>query len=73
MKQPDGTSKEVEYFVAWVNQYGKTRVFSTTIGHNNATVEDARYLDLVARGVLWATGKLGDDGKPVAGYGPGGK
>jgi len=25
----------------------KTRVFSTTIGHNNETVADARYLDLV--------------------------
>ena len=51
----------------------KTRVFSTTIGHNNATVEDARYLDLVARGLLWATGKLNDDGTPAKGYGPGGK
>ena len=25
-----------------------TRVFSTTIGHNNETVNDGRYLDLVA-------------------------
>jgi hypothetical protein len=31
------------------------------------------YLDLVARGLLWAIGKLGDDGKPLPGYGPGGK
>jgi hypothetical protein len=73
-KQADGTEttedNEVETVVAWTNMYGKTRVFSTTIGHNNATVEDARYLDLVARGVLWATGKLGEDGRPVAGYGP---
>jgi hypothetical protein len=76
-KQADGTEttedKEVETVVAWTNVYGKTRVFSTTIGHNNETVQDARYLDLVARGVLWATGKLGDDGKALAGYGPGGK
>jgi type 1 glutamine amidotransferase len=62
--------KAVEAVVAWTNLYqGKTRVFSTTIGHNNATVEDARYLDLVARGVLWATDKLEADGKPKAGYG----
>jgi type 1 glutamine amidotransferase len=68
VKQPDGTSKEVEYFVAWVNQYDKTRVFSTTLGHNTATVSDPRYLDLVARGLLWACGKLDADGKPLPGY-----
>ncbi|HEV7867119.1 MAG TPA: ThuA domain-containing protein [Chthoniobacteraceae bacterium] len=60
--------KEVEAVVAWTNTYGKTRVFSTTIGHNNDTVADARYLDLVTRGVLWATDKLDADGKPKAGY-----
>ena len=34
--------------VAWTNLYGdkKTRVFSTTLGHNNATVADDRYLNL---------------------------
>jgi hypothetical protein len=74
-KGKDGTTKETETVVAWTNEYGpkKTRVFSTTIGHNNATVEDARYLDLVTRGVLWAAGKLNDDGKPADGYGPRGK
>ncbi len=65
-----GEKKEVETVVAWTNEYGpnKTRIASTTIGHNNETVSDARYLDLVTRSVLWAAGKLGDDGKPVAGY-----
>jgi len=64
-----------DFVVVWVNQYGpkKTRVFSTTIGHNNATVEDPRYLDLVTRGVLWATGHLKKDGTPAKGYGPEGK
>ena len=59
-----------EFVVVWMNQYGpqKTRVFSTTIGHNNATVEDSKYLDLVARGVLWATGHIKDDGSPAEGY-----
>ena len=67
------TEKENDYVVAWTNQYGKARVFSTTIGHNNATVEDARYLDLVTHGVLWACDKLDASGKPKAGYGPAGK
>jgi type 1 glutamine amidotransferase len=67
-----GTEAEVETIVAWTNEFGpnKTRIFSTTIGHQTETVADARYLDLVARGVLWAAGKLGDDGKPAPGYGP---
>ena len=53
----------------WTNEYNKkTRVFATTLGHNDATVADDRYLDLVTRGLLWATGHLTDDGKPAAGY-----
>ena len=52
----DGTPKESDYVVAWTNLYqNKTRVFSTTIGHNNTTVQDDRYLDLVSRGIVWAT------------------
>ncbi|MSU19895.1 MAG: hypothetical protein EXS30_00695 [Pedosphaera sp.] len=57
VKQRDGTEKEVESVVAWTNDYGKTRVFNTTIGHNNITVGDDRYLDLVTRGLLWACHK----------------
>jgi len=66
-----GVAKEAEAVVAWTNEYGekKTRIFSTSLGHTNETVADARYLDLVTRGLLWACGKLGDDGKAVAGYG----
>ena len=69
VKQKDGTEKAVETVVAWGNDYGKTRVFSTTLGHNNATVGDARYLDFVTRGLLWSCGKLGEDGQPLPGYG----
>lgn len=73
VKNRDGSVKTNDYVVAWSNLYGpkKTRVFSTTIGHNNATVEDTRYLDLVTRGVLWASGHLDEDGAPAKGYGPG--
>ena len=64
-------ASEANATVAWTNEFGpkKTRIFSTTIGHNNATVEDARYLDLVARAVLWSVDKLDAEGKPAAGYG----
>jgi putative membrane-bound dehydrogenase-like protein len=58
-KSKDGEAP-VESVVAWTNEYGpnKTRIFSTTIGHNNETVADARYLDLVTRGLLWSCDKL---------------
>jgi type 1 glutamine amidotransferase len=50
-----------DYVVAWTNQYGKARVFSTTLGHNTDTVADNRYLDLVTRGLLWSCDKLNPD------------
>jgi hypothetical protein len=60
-----------ESVVTWTNLYGpkKTRVFCTTIGHFNETVADARYLDLIARGILWGVDKLDANGKPKDGYG----
>lgn len=66
-----GKDVETTTIVVWTNEFGpkKTRTFSTTLGHNNATVQDSRYLDLVARGLLWSVGKLGDDGKALPGYG----
>ncbi len=65
-----GKQGKDEAVVVWVNLYGanKTRVFCTTIGHDNKTVEDARYLDLVAKGCLWACDKLDASGKAAAGY-----
>jgi type 1 glutamine amidotransferase len=53
---------EQDFVTVWTNTYaGKTRVFATTLGHNNATVDDSRYLDLVARGLLWSVDKLDAD------------
>jgi uncharacterized protein len=56
--------------VIWVTTYGKGRTFATTLGHDNKTMEDPGYLDLVTRGLLWACNKLNDDGTPKQGYGP---
>lgn len=69
VKQRDGSTREVDYVVAWVNDYNGTRVFSTTLGHNNGTVGDARYLELVTRGLLWACGKEGNTYRKVAAQG----
>lgn len=53
-----GSQEEDDYAVTWVNRYGSTRVFSTSLGHFNETVGDGRYLDLVTRGLLWACNRL---------------
>jgi type 1 glutamine amidotransferase len=66
--QKDGTSKEVETMITWVNDYQGTRVFNTTLGHNTETCADPRYLDLVTRGLLWACDRLDATGQPKAGY-----
>ncbi len=65
-----GTQGTDTNVVAWTNDYQGTKVFSTTIGHNNSTVEDSRYLELVTRGLLWVSGKIDDQGKIATGYGP---
>ncbi len=67
-----GKQGKDEAVVTWTNTYNqKARVFCTTLGHNNQTVADERYLTLVTRGLLWATEHLSDDSKPAPGYGPG--
>ena len=69
VKTKSGETQTNTTVVVWTSTYKtKTRVFSTTIGHSHDTVADARYLDLVTRGVLWACDKLDADGKPKPGY-----
>lgn len=46
------------YPVAWINRYGKARVFGTTFGHSDETFSDPAFLDYVSRGLLWAAGRL---------------
>ena len=67
-KNPSTEAKQANAIVMWTNEYGpnKTKIFSTTLGHYNDTVADDRYMDIVTRGVLWATGNLTPTGNPAA-------
>lgn len=58
------SERSQQFTVAWTHEYGpaKARVFSLTLAHNEATMADPRYLNLVARGVAWASGHLNPDG-----------
>jgi Trehalose utilisation len=59
IKSKGGKETIADCVVVWTNTYKrKTKVFATTLGHNNDTVADARYLDLVTRGLLWSVDKL---------------
>jgi hypothetical protein len=55
--------------VAWAHEYGPedTKVFSVTLAHFETEMND-NYLDLVARGVAWATDNINDDGSFAEGY-----
>ena len=64
-----GVDTQKDHVCIWTNLHGKGRVFGTTIGHHNSTMREKIYLDLVTRGLLWACGKLDEEGKPKPGYG----
>jgi uncharacterized protein len=46
-----------EYPLAWVSDYGGTRVFGTTLGHGNDTWNDPVFQDLMLRGFKWAVNR----------------
>ncbi len=73
LAQAYGQDTKQDHAVIWVNTYGKARVFSTTLGHQNSTMETPVYLDLITRGLLWTCDKLNDDGTPKAGFARDGK
>ncbi|MGA2032041.1 MAG: ThuA domain-containing protein [Thermoguttaceae bacterium] len=62
-----GTSKK-DHVVAWINQYGKGRVFATSLGHGTPTTDLETYHRLLANGLLWITNKLDASGRPKPGY-----
>lgn len=44
--------------VSWTHEADGTRVFATTLGHNNETFEQKEFIRLVSNGLLWAVEKL---------------
>jgi len=58
-----------EFFpIAWTHEYEGVRVFASTLGHHNPTMGSDVNLNLVAAGLLWAAGKLEENGHPSEGY-----
>jgi type 1 glutamine amidotransferase len=48
----NGKVKEPQALI-WVNEFGKGRVFGTTLGHHNSTMSSKAYLDLLGNAVKW--------------------
>ena len=68
--QAYGKDTKKDHLCIWTNTYGKARVFGTTLGHHNETMQQDVYLDFLTRGILWACSQLTDNGEPNPGYGP---
>ena len=68
LAQAYGLDTKTNHVCIWLNTYGKTRGFVTTLGHQNAPMLSEVYLGLITRGLLWACDKLDDAGLPKPGY-----
>lgn len=53
-----GEESEKYQTVSWIHEAEETRVFATTLGHNNATFEQEEFIKLISNGLLWAVEKL---------------
>lgn len=53
------------HVTTWLRERGKARVFGTTLGHTQQTMDDPVYQRLLANAVLWATGQPLQTGTPV--------
>ena len=63
-----GEDTKKDHTVIWLNTFGRARVFGTSLGHHNETMNNDVWLNLVARGLLWSVDRLQQNGKPMPGY-----
>ena len=46
--------------IAWLHSFGKARIFATTLGHDDRTLKDPLFGELLSQGILFITGNLSD-------------
>ena len=63
LTNPNVHRKDGDFPVAWVKSYGKGRVFSSTLGHSDASWDDARVQTIYLEGIKWVL-RLGSDAEP---------
>lgn len=52
--KPKGTGKDEP--MAWVNTYGKGRVYQNVMGHDTKAMADPNFQTLMKRGIIWTAG-----------------
>lgn len=63
-----GEDTKQDHTIIWANKFGKAKVMGTSLGHHNETMNNDVWLGLVARGVLWVTGHIDEQGNPKEGF-----
>jgi len=53
-----GKESEEYQTLSWIHEADGTRVFATSLGHNNATFRQEPFIQLVVNGLLWAVDRL---------------
>ena len=43
--------------MGWVQDYGRGRVFNTTLGHDDKAWKSEAFQNIVRRGIYWAAGR----------------
>ena len=68
LAQAYGVDTQKNHTTIWINELGKTKVFGTSLGHFNETMNNDVWLGVVSRGLLWTVEQLDNQGKPKPGY-----
>jgi uncharacterized protein len=53
-----GAETEEYHIVTWTHEINSTRIFATSLGHNNEIFEKDEFLGKIANGLMWAVGRL---------------
>ena len=62
-----GKRKDMDYAVAWGQEFGKGKSFYTSLGHRKEVWKDERFQKHLIGGLKWATGELKGDATPSGG------
>jgi type 1 glutamine amidotransferase len=65
-KHPNNKKKTGHFPVAWCKEYGKGKVFYTSLGHREDVWENQRYQKHIVGGIRWALGLEPGDAAPQA-------
>jgi type 1 glutamine amidotransferase len=66
LTKPGVQRPDKDFAVSWVQDYGKGKVFYTSLGHRKEVWKDPRFQEHLIGGLKWATGQLPGDSTPSA-------